>query len=144
MENDLIRRGDALTQFQKQYIDTQEGTDHVAIRINIGVTKCIHAMQDIPAVDAVEVKHARWIPHPDKEVRDYDCCTCRRAKIHFCSRCGFCPTYTTPYCPMCGSDMMSQRREDGLYESLKRGLEEAIAYEKGGIECRTETREDGV
>lgn len=36
-----------------------------------------------------------------------------------------------------------QRREDGLYESLKRGLEEAIAYENGEIECRTETREDG-
>lgn len=54
-DSDLIRRGDAFTLFQKQYIDTQEGTDHVAIRINIGITKCIHAMQDIPAVDAVEV-----------------------------------------------------------------------------------------
>ena len=58
-DNDLIRRGDAFTLFQKQYIDTQEGTDHVAIRINIGITKCIHAMQDIPAVDAVEVVRCR-------------------------------------------------------------------------------------
>ncbi len=36
-----------------------------------------------------------------------------------------------------------KRREDGLYESLKRGLEEAIAYERGEINCRTERREDG-
>lgn len=70
MKHDLIRRGDAFTQFQKQYIDTQEGTDHVAIRINIGVTKCIHAMQDIPAVDAVEVVRCKDCRHncqpPDK------------------------------------------------------------------------------
>ena len=37
-----------------------------------------------------------------------------------------------------------QRREDGLYQSLKRGLEEAIAYERGEVECQTDRRERTV
>lgn len=36
-----------------------------------------------------------------------------------------------------------KKEEYNLYQSLKRGLEEAIAYENGEIECRTETREGG-
>lgn len=36
-----------------------------------------------------------------------------------------------------------ERKEYSLYESLKRGLEEAIAYENGEIELRTEIREEG-
>lgn len=34
-------------------------------------------------------------------------------------------------------------KEYNLYQSLKCGLKEAIAYENGELECRTETREDG-
>lgn len=34
-------------------------------------------------------------------------------------------------------------KEYNLYQSLKRGLEEAIAHENGEVECMTETREDG-
>ena len=36
-----------------------------------------------------------------------------------------------------------KQKEYNLYQALKRGLEEAIAYENGEIKCRTETREDG-
>ena len=92
MENDLIRRGDAITQFQKQYIDTQEGTDHVAIRINIGVTKCIHAMQDIPAVDAVEVRHGRWKQNDNGTWLCSECSSWIEDEQHhyarFCLHCG--------------------------------------------------------
>lgn len=101
MENDLIWRGDAFTRFQKQYIDTQEGTDHVAIRINIGVTKCIHAMQDIPAVDAVEVRHGRWEGnYPQAMFR--------------LKRCSVCETLAPEgwYCFFCGA-RMDGRREEG-------------------------------
>lgn len=92
--NDLIRRGDAFTRFQKQYIDTQEGTDHVAIRINIGITKCIHAMQDIPAVDAVEVRHARPVkfysdPYTDRLFTTCSACDGKIGpKDKWCKHCG--------------------------------------------------------
>lgn len=85
-------------------------------------------VQDLPAVDAVEV------------VR------CRKCKFNG----------NFPEIPLCrymhypnfkrsgnGYCSMGQRREDGLYKSLKRGLEEAIAFENGEIECRTEIRKDG-
>jgi len=126
-DNDLIRRGDAFTLFQKQYIDTQEGTDHVAIRINIGVTKCIHAMQDIPAVDAVEVRHGHWTKMLDrkfintnrheeqlqKEVLGYG------GRVIENLRCSVCRKVTMvdnsilySFCPHCGA-RMDGRREDG-------------------------------
>lgn len=85
----------------------------------------------IPAMDAVEVVHGEWKDTGSGQV---------------CSACDeFQPGYDNYrfFCAHCGARMDGQRKEDGLYQSLKRGLEEAIAYEKGEIELRTERREDG-
>ena len=87
----------------------------------------------IPAVDAVEVRHAIWERNKLGNA------------VFYCSECHEGVTMYPPtqlFCYHCGA-RMDGRREDGLYQSLKRGLEEAIAYENGEIECRTETREDG-
>ena len=82
----------------------------------------------IPAVDAVEVVRCRECKCYPK---DFD-----EDSWNWCCGIGD-DTKPNDFCSY------GQRREDGLYESLKRGLEEAIAYENGEIECRTETREDG-
>ena len=52
---DYISREAAITAIQKAYIDTQEGFDKAAVKINVGLTKALHIMQDLPAADVVEV-----------------------------------------------------------------------------------------
>jgi hypothetical protein len=108
--NDLIRRSEL-----KQHINSLS-SHWLCEWDTLGV---LAAIDSIPAVDAVEVKHARWIPHPDKEVRDYDCCTwcgtgTKRREY------GFNPDgreyvteYSFRYCPWCGARMDGRREEDG-------------------------------
>lgn len=100
----------------------------------------LHLITEQPTIDAVLVVHGEW-----KITRQVG------FDILYCSACGEplnCNDHGEYYkkkmrfCPFCGA-RMDGRRENGLYESLKRGLEEAIAYENGEIECRTETRKDG-
>lgn len=87
-------------------------------------------------------KHGAWIPHPNKEFREWDVCTVcgtgtkrREYGLNPDGR-EWVSEKSYRHCPWCGAKM------DSLYESLKRGLEEAIAYERGEVECRTESRED--
>lgn len=106
MENDLIRRSDAL-----RVLD------------NNACWWAHEAMEHIPAVDAVEV------------------CRCGQCKFTEmdCEDAIYCQKMDRFEMPPDGYCAWGQRREDGLYESLKRGLEEAIAFENGEIECRKET-----
>ena len=53
--SDLISRQDAISRIQKAYIDTQEGFDKSAVKINVGLTKALHIMQDLPSAQ-------QWIP----------------------------------------------------------------------------------
>ena len=98
-------------------------------------------LSEAPTIDAVPVVHSWW------EISEHNnsLIPCVGYKCHNCGN-QYARIDTEKeeynYCPNCGA-RMDGRREDWLYESLKRGLEEAIAYENGEIECRTETREDG-
>ena len=47
--NDLISRSAAITAIQKAYTDTEGGTDKPAVWKNIGLTKALHIMQDVPS-----------------------------------------------------------------------------------------------
>lgn len=126
--SDLIRRED-VTRLEQRYaplsgIARNNGYDPSEWWVNLG------RVLQIPAVDAVPVVRCRECIHRKKDQADEQqgdtLCTLEwelRKLDWYCAD--------------------GQRREDGLYESLKRGLEEAIAYENGEIECRTETREDG-
>ena len=129
--SDLIRREDAKKAVE--IVDFYKGTDIVPSGY------ASDAIDAIPAVDAVEVVRCRECVHLFTDVLcingilDRVCYYCKAwdeigdyyvptREDYFCSR--------------------GKRREDGLYESLKRGLEEAIAYERGEVECRTERREE--
>ena len=121
--DDLIRREDAL----KEICEVCDISQEIKPLCEYRFEGCLYGkVYSIPAVDAVEVKHGRW---EWIETSDEGC--------YFCTVCGEHNFYEATYCPDCGAKM------DSWYESLKRGLEEAIAYERGEVECRTERREDG-
>lgn len=154
---DLIRRSELLSTFKRwdSIPSYNEGERNI-------IKAAIYETEIVPAVDAVpmgfhdrcmqieiqnrmevernrpEVAHAYW-----KRVHD-DVCYWSE-----CSNCGgdmplnrYRQEWESPVCPTCGA-RMDGRREDGVYDSLKRGLEEAIAYECGEVDCRVERREDG-
>lgn len=122
--SDLIRREDVLDFLQVVPIDLgyREIDDVEAF------------IKSLPAVDAVEVVRCR-------DCKYYDCADIHDAGYDEdwseCTAYNIGDIHPDDYCAW------GQRREDGLYQSLKRGLEEAIAYENGEIKCRTETREGG-
>ena len=93
-----------------------------------------------PTIDAVPVVHSWW------EISEHNnsLIPCVGYKCHNCgSKYARINTEKKEYnyCPWCGA-RMDGRREDSLYQSLKKGLEEAIAYENGEVELRTEHRKD--
>lgn len=58
---------------------------------------CIELVEDAPTVDAVPVKHGRWIYHPDWQA-DGEC-------GYECSECGMGSDVDYPYCMLCGARM---------------------------------------
>ena len=64
-----------------------------------GMDRTFSMIENAPAVDAMEVKHGRWMNNAD----DYP----------ECNRCGYMPQYDpaiddiyySPYCPNCGARM---------------------------------------
>lgn len=127
--DDLIRRGDVLE--KTVLIQTD-----VPTRIAPLSTEVVYAddVKNIPTVDAVEVVRCRKCKHwkTDWPPSGFDPDNPR----YFCSVNDIFPTGDW-FCKD------GERREYSLYESLKRGLEEAIAYENGENELRTEIREEG-
>lgn len=101
MENDLIRRSDAISQsFPVTFSNGLEPYD-------VDVVAVGH-IKSIPAVDAVEVVHAYW-----KHVHDDDCYWSE------CSNCGgdmplnrYRQEWESLVCPTCGA-RMDGRKEDG-------------------------------
>ena len=67
-------------------------------------------IEEAPTVDAVEVKHGKWIPHPTE--REWDVCSacgigCKRREYGYDTYFvrGWMTEYGYPYCPNCGADM---------------------------------------
>lgn len=103
--DDLIRRSDALKELWYPFDFTRAEID-----INI---------QHIPAVDAVEVRHAHWNKRVDNSGKfryvEWYCTSCR-AKVQT-GQPRFAGSYIEhepkyKYCPFCGA-RMDGRREDG-------------------------------
>ena len=99
--SDLIRRDDALKAFYKNY----------PIGLNLLVAERIEkALERVKAVDAVEVKHAHWKPHPIYP-KEWDVCTScglgtKRREYgtnHDGTEWRSEVSYT--YCPWCGAKM---------------------------------------
>ena len=112
--SDLIRRSDAICAIYDRIKQIGKDTDPYVLSIR-------QAVRDIPAVDAVEVRHSYW---EDVEVEDVGeltplyiqsiasmrCASCNRYhnEVYYCDK----PKKTALYCPYCG-DRMDGRREDG-------------------------------
>lgn len=78
MNSDLINRGDAL-------VIAQYSEDKV------------EGIKNLPAVDAVEVVHAKWIRPTKIDGRTFH--------LPHCSNCGEVPCDKGNYCPNCGARM---------------------------------------
>ena len=78
-----------LTDYYHHTTDTQ----HAALR---------EALERVEGVDAVPVKHGRWIYHPDWQA-DGEC-------GYECSECGMGSDVDYPYCMRCGARMEREGR----------------------------------
>ena len=78
-----------LTDYYHHSTDTQ----HAALR---------EALGRVESVDAVQVKHGRWIYHPDWQA-DGEC-------GYECSECGMGSDVDYPYCMLCGARMEREGR----------------------------------
>lgn len=71
--SDLISRQAAMTAIHDAYVDTQEGFDKAAIKINVGLTKALHMLQDLPSAQP-EIIRCRdcnyYRPRIDSDIGD--------------------------------------------------------------------------
>ena len=67
-----------------------------------GISTILEMMKTAPTVDAVPVKHGRWIYHPDWQA-DGEC-------GYECSECGMGSDVDYPYCMLCGARMEREGR----------------------------------
>lgn len=103
MENDLIRREDAITTLT---ILADKMTADGAIMMD----RAADVLKDIPAVDAVEVRHGRWV------VDGYylTCSECEELYVfdEYLPDLDMDKDLNLRWCPSCGA-RMDGRREDG-------------------------------
>lgn len=67
-----------------------------------GISTILEMMKTAPTVDAVPVKHGRWIYHPDWQA-DGEC-------GYECSECGMGSDVDYPYCMLCGARIEREGR----------------------------------
>lgn len=105
MENDLIRRSDAIRAIYERIKQIGKDTDPYVLSIRQDV-------REVPAVDAVEVVHAHWNKRVDNSGRfryvEWYCTACR-AKVQT-GQPRFVGSYIEhepayKYCPYCGARM---------------------------------------
>ena len=70
--------------------------------LNLNPDLLIDGIVSLPTVDAVPVKHGRWIYHPDWQA-DGEC-------GYECSECGMGSDVDYPYCMLCGARMEREGR----------------------------------
>ena len=93
MDNDLIRRGDAITTLT--IMADKMTADGAAV-----MDMAADILKNIPAVDAVQVLHGEWMLKPNIY------------GVAYCSVCDFeLHTDDTNFCPNCGARMDGRRKE---------------------------------
>ena len=122
MENELIRRSDTVRAIEEAVLAREEWISDCRAERN-GLMTAIVIVDSIPAVDAVEVRHGRWVvASTDHAFSDG---TKARWNIWKCSRCPYVRTagweYTTEgqkpkarYCENCGTRMDGEEEYNAI------------------------------
>ena len=90
--------------FDKMLIDAQQKCAGRNNTFKYGFLSTVRAnLERCPSVDAVPVRHGRWIPEPDRHYHWH------------CSECGFVEGFRAKinkYCPNCGAQMEWSEKDE--------------------------------
>lgn len=68
------------------------------------------AIDKLKKVDAVSVKHGKWITKSNPNYSPFD--PCSSEELHICNQCGYEQEFGTNYCANCGAKMDGERKDD--------------------------------
>ncbi len=124
---DPIERQDAIDRITNQYQDSDGGRDRYAVGINVGITKAMNVLKDMPTAEP-EQKLDEWCTDCKEYDQKQHCChrwnrviraTMEEMKPDrkqgiwmgsVCSACGQSTSnyYDCEYCPHCGAEMRGE------------------------------------
>jgi hypothetical protein len=92
--SDFISRKEAVDRITDGYQNSDGGQDRYAVGINVGLTKALNALKDVPSAEP-ERKTGIWMGS-------------------VCSECGNSTSfyYDCDYCPKCGAKMRGEHETD--------------------------------
>lgn len=97
MNNDLISRSAAI-EIAMLYCPDDDGS---CSKANIDIREMLDDLENLPAVDAEPVRHARWLPTNDDNKKRCSWCDV----IHLIAQY---PHGQANYCPNCGAKMHTE------------------------------------
>ena len=96
--SDLISRKAVMDRITDGYQNSGGGQDRYAVGINVGLTKALNVLKDVPSVEAEPVRRGKWI---DETFKPW-------GLVHHpykCDQCGEHSEATSDFCPWCGAKM---------------------------------------
>lgn len=109
--DDLIRRSDAVDMFQRlSYDDWNQGAGTTWAN---AFSECEELINMLPAVDAVEVRHGRWVQKEDEDWAGGGKTMCSRCKCGYSWKMYFEPE-SFKFCPNCGAKMDEEDSDERI------------------------------
>lgn len=68
----------------------------------------VRYLNTLPALDAVEVVHGKWVKYEDDKFNGYDAdgrIRYRKVRTYYCDKCGYGTVVKSNYCSNCGAKM---------------------------------------
>lgn len=106
---DLISREAAVRLIREKadvYKASQFASSHEHIKVREMTLDCAAKIENLPAVDAEPVRHAKWVHKTDSLGNKIDVCSaCEEEAVGYDGHHGDYITVPTDYCPHCGAKM---------------------------------------